>query len=110
MAAEAFVLFLDEKNQKSSQPKCFFAARGHCPAKQVKPQATAFCGCAHCHFCKIPDALSITQGHQFYLLSSEAVRLTFCIKQHSAIIKTIKKKRKGQSGCAAGSLACEVAA
>ncbi|HTH83397.1 MAG TPA: hypothetical protein VL490_10700 [Mucilaginibacter sp.] len=32
MAAEAFVLFLDEKNQKSSQPKCFFAARGLCPA------------------------------------------------------------------------------
>ncbi len=47
MAAEAFVLFLDEKNQKSSQPKCFFAAHGLCPAKQVKLRATLFCGLAN---------------------------------------------------------------
>jgi hypothetical protein len=39
MAAEAFVLFLDEKNQKSSQQRGFFAAQGLCPAKQVKPRA-----------------------------------------------------------------------
>jgi hypothetical protein len=39
MAAEAFVLFLDEKNQKSSQQRGFFAARGLYPAKRVKPRA-----------------------------------------------------------------------
>jgi hypothetical protein len=36
--------------------------------------------------CKIPDALTATQGHQFFLLSPEAVRLTLLHKkQHFAI-------------------------
>jgi hypothetical protein len=43
MAAEAFFLFLDEKKQKSSQQRGFFAARGFCPANQVKPRAVKFC-------------------------------------------------------------------
>jgi hypothetical protein len=31
-----FVLFLDKKNQKSSQKRGFFAALGLCPAGQIK--------------------------------------------------------------------------
>jgi hypothetical protein len=42
MAAEAFFLFLDKKKQKSSQQRGFFAARGLCPANQVKPRAVIF--------------------------------------------------------------------
>jgi|GEM_PF-5276443 len=41
-AAEALVLFLDKKNQKSSHQKGFFAALGLCPANQVKPRAVIF--------------------------------------------------------------------
>jgi len=40
MAAEAFVLFLDKKNQKSSHFLCFFAAQGLYPAK---PGSTTGC-------------------------------------------------------------------
>jgi hypothetical protein len=83
MAAEALVLFLDEKNQKSSQPKCFFAAQGLCPApkeplwgKAGKTTGYGLLRLRKPQLCKIPDALSHAQGHQFYLLSPEAVRLT----------------------------------
>src|ERR1700761_2476805 len=90
-------------------------AQGLCPAKQVKPRATLFCGYALSHLCKISDAPTATQGYQFYLLSPEAVRLT--LRDRNNILVTLRKmekrnekKRKGLSGCAAGRLACIVAA
>jgi hypothetical protein len=62
------------------------------------------------HLCKIPDAPSIAQSHQFYLLSPEAVRLTLWGQNHHfskkrTTKKQNEKKRNGQSGCAAGSFA-----
>ncbi|HTH83693.1 MAG TPA: hypothetical protein VL490_12205 [Mucilaginibacter sp.] len=73
--------------------------KGLCPAKQVKPRATAFCGYALSHPCKIPDAPATAQGHQFYLLSSEAVRLTDVHKTYLLLNNCIQKKRvKASSG------------
>jgi len=38
---------LDQKvTKKSSQPKCFFAAEGLCPANQAKPHTQKFCALA----------------------------------------------------------------
>jgi hypothetical protein len=39
--ALSYVLFLDEKNQKSSQPRCFFSHTAFA-RDQVKPQAVIF--------------------------------------------------------------------
>jgi hypothetical protein len=66
MAAEAFVLFLDEKTQKSSQPKCFIAVQTP-RSKQIKPRATFFCPkfTMALPFCKIPDALFIALSINF---------------------------------------------
>jgi hypothetical protein len=71
------------------------AAPGLCAAKQVKPRATFFCPASlvQCHnFCKIPDALSIAQGHQFYLLSPEAFLLTVFSTRN--ILYLIKSKER----------------
>jgi hypothetical protein len=48
---------------------------------------------------------SIAQGHQFYLLSSEAFLLTVLLKEKAIANNKIKKEAVGQSGRAAGSLA-----
>jgi hypothetical protein len=80
MAVYGFVLFLDEKNQKSSHPGCFFAAQALCAANQLKPKARFFCLLlsrkAHASG-KITNAFAAAQSHLFYLISPEAARMTY---------------------------------
>jgi hypothetical protein len=109
MTAEAFFLFLDKKKQKSSQPRCFFTHKAFAH-DQVKPRAVIFLppwSHGGLRFSKKSLCPSLRTAHQFYLLLSEAARLTNSVsKNNTATIK----KRKGLSGCAAGCLACELAA
>jgi hypothetical protein len=79
MAAEAFVLFLDEKNQKSSHTGCFFATQALCAANQVKPKARSFCRrLSHRATAsgKITNAFATARPRLFYLISPEAARMT----------------------------------
>jgi hypothetical protein len=80
MAAEAFVLFLDKKNQKSSQQRGFFALRP-LPGRPAKTTGcNTFARLSH----KAPlqqkfaNAPPGAQVHQFYLPSPEAFLLTLC--------------------------------
>jgi hypothetical protein len=94
MAAEAFILFLDEKNQKSSHPKCFFAALWPCPAKQVKPRATFFWskGRSGFPFCKTLMPLQPHKTSMFYLLSPEAAWLTLSEHNQYLVIRHNQKE------------------
>jgi hypothetical protein len=76
---KCYVLFLDEKNQKSSHTGCFFAAHGlRCKAGKTKgpvllPLVVARVNASG----KITNALATTQADLFYRLLPEAARLTF---------------------------------
>jgi hypothetical protein len=105
---------LDEKNQKSSQPKCFFAARGLCPANQVKPRATFFCPASLALAfaqCKIPDALSLRTMPSVLPAFTRSCSADASAK--NKILQSLEQSKKagnGRSGRAAGSFACVVAA
>jgi hypothetical protein len=88
MAAEAFVLFLDEKNKKSSQTGCFFAAQALCAAKPVKPRARSFCRLlSHKATAsgKITNARAAAQSSLFYRLSPEAARMTIVYRTNISL-------------------------
>jgi hypothetical protein len=77
MAADAFVLFLDEKNQKSSHPGCFFAAHG-LPCKADKTKGPVLLPPSS-HKSTLQAKLPMPCHHtsqMFYRLSPEAPRLT----------------------------------
>jgi hypothetical protein len=55
-------------------------------------------------------ALATARPSLFYQFSPEAFFLTLHLQNQYLVVLKMKKKRKGLSGRAAGSLACEVAA
>jgi hypothetical protein len=79
VAAEASLLFLDKKKQKSSHTRGFFAAQALCAANQVKPKARSFCPLLS-HLAtasgKITNAFATARPRLFYLISPEAARMT----------------------------------
>jgi hypothetical protein len=84
MAADAFVLFLDEKNQKSSHSGGFLAAQALCAANQIKPKARSFCpNTTSPSLCKITNAFAAARPILFYLISPEAARMTVLSTRHN---------------------------
>jgi hypothetical protein len=70
---------LIQKNQKSSQQKCFFGRTRPLPAAQVKPRAVKFAATSFAqsqYFRKITMPLPSLKPGLLYLLSPEAVLLT----------------------------------
>jgi len=71
---------LDQKvTKKSSHTGCFFALLALCAANQVKPKARSFCRLLSRNAIasgKITNAFATAPSILFYLISSEAPRLT----------------------------------
>jgi len=95
MAAEAFFLFLDEKKQKIKSATMLLFAQGLCPRSGKTSGCNLFARLSLTRACasaKIYYAPCHHTARQFYLLLSEAARLTNSLPiSNSATIKRAQR-------------------